>query len=235
MIRLQGVTKEYLGEGDDVFAVRDVSLHVAAGEFVAVMGRSGSGKSTLLNLIGGLEKPTSGIVQVAGRRLDQLSDNALTEFRREEIGIIFQFYNLLPTLTVAENVALPARLARRTTGLAKRVDELLTRVGLTERAHFRPHRLSGGEMQRAAIARALVNEPSLLLADEPTGNLDTRLANEVLEDLRSTADERGCTVVLVTHSSDAAQFADRCYWMHDGSLGAAPQEPAQPREESPVC
>ena len=235
MIRLQGVTKEYLGEGDDVFAVRDVSLHVAAGEFVAVMGRSGSGKSTLLNLIGGLEKPTSGVVQVAGRRLDHLSDTALTEFRRGEIGVIFQFFNLLPTLTVAENVALPARLAGRTKGLAARVAALLERVGLTERAHFRPHRLSGGEMQRAAIARALVNEPSLLLADEPTGNLDTRLAHEVLEDLRATANERRCTVVLVTHSADAAQFADRCYWMHDGGLGTAPHELALPREEIPAC
>jgi putative ABC transport system ATP-binding protein len=235
LIRLQGVTKEYLGEGDDVFAVRDASIHVAAGEFVAVMGRSGSGKSTLLNLIGGLEKPTLGVVQVAGRRLDEMSDTALTEFRRAEIGIIFQFFNLLPTLTVEENVALPARLAGRKNGLSKRVAELLERVGLTDRAHFRPHKLSGGEMQRAAIARALVNEPSLLLADEPTGNLDTRLANEVLEDLRATADERGCTVVLVTHSPDAAQFADRCYWMHDGNLGSTPYEPSLPREESPAC
>jgi ABC-type lipoprotein export system ATPase subunit len=235
LIRLQGVTKEYLGEGDDVFAVRDVSLHVAAGEFVAVMGRSGSGKSTLLNLIGGLEKPTSGVVQVAGKRLDQLGDTALTEFRREEIGIIFQFFNLLPTLTVAENVALPARLAGRKNGLSTRVAELLDRVGLTDRAHFRPHKLSGGEMQRAAIARALVNEPSLLLADEPTGNLDTRLATEVLEDLRATADERGCTVVLVTHSADASQFADRCYWMHDGSLGNTPYEQALPHEEAAAC
>lgn len=237
MIRLRGITKEYVGEGDDVFAVREVDLQVAAGEFVAVMGRSGSGKSTLLNVIGGLERPTTGSVEVGGRRLDKLGDAALTEFRRDKIGFVFQFFNLLPTLTVAENVALPARLAGRSSGLGAKVSGLLARFGLTDRANFRPHKLSGGEMQRAAIARALINDPSLVLADEPTGNLDTRLAAEVLQDLRIAADERGCTVVLVTHSAEAARYADRRFLMADGRLSIGPpQEPLQKsREETPAC
>ncbi|HEY3268321.1 MAG TPA: ABC transporter ATP-binding protein [Armatimonadota bacterium] len=218
MIELRDVTKEFRAENDDVFAVRDVSLSVPKGAFVAVMGRSGSGKSTLLNLVAGLERPTSGSVQVAGRDLAAMDDAALTAFRRDEIGVVFQFFNLLPTLTVAENVALPARLAGKGNGVDDRVRRLLEQVDLSHRAAFRPHRLSGGEMQRAAVARALVNDPRLLLADEPTGNLDTHYADRVLRDLRAAADERGCTVLLVTHSPDAARWADRCLWMQDGCL-----------------
>jgi ABC-type lipoprotein export system ATPase subunit len=222
MIRLKNVTKEFVAEGDDVFAVRDVSLEVTDGEFVAVMGRSGSGKSTLLNLIAGLERPTDGTVEVAGRRLSEMSDAEATEFRRDEIGVIFQFFNLLPTLSVAENVALPARLGGKTVDLDSRVAALVARVDLQHRAGFRPHRLSGGEMQRAAIARALINAPRLLLADEPTGNLDTAAAERVMRDLRRICDEEGVTVVLVTHSAESGRWADRTLWMQDGELAEAP-------------
>jgi putative ABC transport system ATP-binding protein len=225
MIRLKNVTKEFVAEGDDVFAVRDVSLEIKKGEFVSIMGRSGSGKSTLLHLIGGLEPPTAGTAEVSGRQLDTLTDADLTQFRRDHIGVIFQFFNLLPTLSVAENIALPARLSRNTAGLDRRVSDLMERVGLQHRADFRPHRLSGGEMQRAAIARALVNDPSVVLADEPTGNLDTSASETVMKLLRGVADS-GCTVVLVTHSSEAAAFGDRCLWMHDGRLEAECPEAA---------
>lgn len=218
MIQLKNVTKEFVAEGDDVFAVRDVSLDVADGEFLAIMGRSGSGKSTLLNLIAGLERPTRGTVAVSGRDLATMSDTDATVFRRDEIGVVFQFFNLLPTLSVAENIALPARLAGKTDGLDARVADLIAGVGLEHRAAFRPHRLSGGELQRAAIARALVNGPRLLLADEPTGNLDTAAANRVMEDIRRITDEACVTVLLVTHSPEAAAWADRSLWMQDGRL-----------------
>lgn len=218
MVQLENVTKEFVAEGDDVFAVRDVSLDIADGAFVAIMGRSGSGKSTLLNLIAGLERPTRGTVAVAGKDLAAMSDTEATVFRRDEIGVVFQFFNLLPTLSVAENIALPARLAGKTDDLDARVAGLVTRVGLEHRAAFRPHRLSGGELQRAAIARALVNNPRLLLADEPTGNLDTAAANRVMEDIRRITDENGVTVLLVTHSPEAAAWADRSFWMQDGRL-----------------
>jgi ABC-type lipoprotein export system ATPase subunit len=218
MIHLRNVTKEFVAEGDDVFAVRDVSIEVADGEFLAIMGRSGSGKSTLLNVIAGLERPTNGTVEVAGRALNDMSDTELTRFRRDEVGVVFQFFNLLPTLSVAENIALPARLAGDTRSLDSRVAALIAGVGLEHRSDFRPHRLSGGELQRAAIARALVNSPRLLLADEPTGNLDTAAADRVMRDLRRIADDEGVTIVLVTHSPESAGWADRTAWMQDGAL-----------------
>jgi ABC-type lipoprotein export system ATPase subunit len=193
-------------------------MDVADGEFLAIMGRSGSGKSTLLNVIAGLERPTAGTVEIAGRALDQMTDTELTRFRRDEIGVVFQFFNLLPTLSVAENIALPARLAGNTTALDARVAALIAGVGLEHRSDFRPHRLSGGEMQRAAIARALVNSPRLLLADEPTGNLDTAAAERVMRDLRRIADDEGVTIVLVTHSPESARWADRTVCLLVGAL-----------------
>jgi putative ABC transport system ATP-binding protein len=219
MIRLVQVTKTYPQAGADVTALDDVSLEVPAGQFLAVMGRSGSGKSTLLNLIAGIDTPTSGEVWVDGRDLAQMDDHALTALRRGTISLVFQFFNLLTPLDVRENVALPALLSgRREKEALAEADRLLEAVGLSDRARSRPHSLSGGEMQRAAIARALVHRPRVLLADEPTGNLDTRAASQVLALMRDLSAAAGTTVILVTHSQEAAAVAERVVEMRDGRL-----------------
>jgi len=226
-LRLVQVTKQYrLGEGV-VNALDNLSLDVARGEFLAVMGRSGSGKSTLLNLVAGIDTPTSGEVWVDGLELSRLSDDALTRMRRDRVGVIYQFFNLISTLSVRENVALPAQLAGRPAAPAlAAADRLIADVGLEGRRDARPHTLSGGELQRAAIARALVMAPALLLADEPTGNLDSRAADRVLELLRDLGARAGATVVLVTHSREAAAAASRVIELHDGRI-AAERETAQ--------
>ncbi len=218
-LRFVGATKEYaLGE-TTIRALDDLTLEIPRGEFVAVVGRSGSGKSTLLNLAAGIDTPSRGEVWVDGRELSHLSDDDLTRQRRDRIGMIYQFFNLLSTLSVRENVALPRLLAGepRRAALA-RADELLDQVGLAERRDARPHTLSGGEMQRAAIARALVHEPALLLADEPTGNLDSRAAATIVEMLGRLGARHGATVVLVTHSPDAAAAAERVVELRDGRV-----------------
>jgi putative ABC transport system ATP-binding protein len=229
MIRLSHVSKIYPQAGSEcdrpgddrrppqVIALDDVNLTVPRGEFVAVMGRSGSGKSTLLNLVAGIDVPTRGEVWVDEQNLASMDDTALTALRREKVGIIFQFFNLLSPLDVRENVALPALL----TGAPERAvlqaaDRLLEQVGLSQRARSRPDSLSGGEMQRVAIARALIHRPRVLLADEPTGNLDSRSSAQVLALLRDLGAEAGATVVLVTHSGEAAAVADRVLEMRDG-------------------
>lgn len=221
MIRLVDVSKQYPQAGGAVTALDGVSLQVPAGEFLAVMGRSGSGKSTLLNLIAGIDSPTRGEVWVDGRNLAALEDDALTVLRRGTIGLVFQFFNLLTPLDLRENVALPALLAgaREKAALAE-AERLLNAVGLAHRARSRPHALSGGEMQRAAIARALVHRPRVLLADEPTGNLDSRAAARVLGLMRDLSRAAGATVLLVTHSHEAAAVADRILEMRDGRLVA---------------
>jgi putative ABC transport system ATP-binding protein len=217
MIRLSHVSKIYPQAGTDVVALDDVSLTVPAGEFLAVMGRSGSGKSTLLNLVAGIDVPTQGEVWVDGQNLAAMDDTALTALRREKVGIVFQFFNLLSPLNVRENVALPALLAgERERAVMREADRLLERVGLTPRARSRPHTLSGGEMQRVAIARALIHRPRVLLADEPTGNLDSRSAAQILTLLRELGAEAGSTIMLVTHSREAAALADRILEMRDG-------------------
>ena len=227
MIELVGVTKVYDSGPARVVALCDVDLQVAAGEFVALQGRSGSGKSTLLNLIGGLDVPTAGEVRVDGRALHALSDEELTRFRRDTVGIIFQAYNLLPTLTVEENVMLPAMLRRgRKPDLRAKAQRLLARVALLPRAHHLPHQLSGGEMQRVAIARSLMNDPRVVLADEPTGNLDSQVAGEVLRHLRERTQESGVTVVMVTHSAEVAAAADRVLLIRDGRLAPVPSPTA---------
>jgi putative ABC transport system ATP-binding protein len=221
IVRLAGVTKAY-GEGDGtVRALDGVSLEVPAGQAVALLGRSGSGKSTLLNLVAGVDHPTAGEVWVAGRELSRLDDDALTRLRRETVGVVYQFFNLLGTLSARENVALPLMLAGgpRREALA-RADALLGEVGLAHRLAARPHTLSGGEMQRVALARALVHRPAVLLADEPTGNLDTRAAGQVLELLRGLGRSHGATVLLVTHSLEAAAMADRVVELRDGRVVA---------------
>lgn len=219
MIRLKAVSKTY-GEGPArVEALRSVDLEIASGEFTSIMGPSGSGKSTLLNLVSALDVPSSGRIAIDGRDIATLDDDALTLFRRRKIGLIFQFFNLLPTLNALDNVLLPVMLERKATAAdRKRAEQLLTEVGLGARVTHRIHELSGGEVQRVAIARALVLEPRLILADEPTGNLDSVTGRSILELLKATCDERGTTVVMVTHDERAAQVGERILSLRDGRI-----------------
>jgi putative ABC transport system ATP-binding protein len=220
MISVEGVSRTYGVGASAVAAVHGVSVEIAAGSFVSIVGASGSGKSTLLNMIGTLDQPGAGRVVVDGVDLYALDDNARTRFRRERIGFVFQFFHLLPTLTAIENVLLPAELSgQRGKTLRSKAAALLERVGLLERQAHRPDELSGGEMQRVAIARALIMDPPLLLADEPTGNLDSKTGRGVLELLRGALDERR-TVVLVTHDPNVAKQGDRVLTMVDGRLFA---------------
>lgn len=219
MIVTENLKKLYFSDAGPVPALDGVSLQVDAGEFVAIMGPSGCGKSTLLNILAGLDIPTEGTLAVNGQNPARLGEQKLTAYRRSTVGVIFQFYNLLPTLTVLENVSLPGLLAGAVPWEAeKRAKELLERVELANRLGHKPHQLSGGEMQRAAIARALVNQPAVLLADEPTGNLDSHTAEHVLEILGGLARERGATILMVTHSPEAAGSADRLVHMVDGRV-----------------
>jgi putative ABC transport system ATP-binding protein len=219
MLELDAVTKVYRQGRRTVEAVRGVSLRVAAGEFVAVMGPSGSGKSTLLHLLGALDTPTTGRALFRGRDLQTMSDRQRSLLRRERIGFVFQAFNLLPTLTAAENVALPLLLAgTRRAAAAKRAEAALERVGLGERAGHFPEELSGGEMQRVAVARALVTEPEAVLCDEPTGNLDSANSREVLALLRSLPDGGRRAVVMVTHDAAAAAVGDRLVRIRDGRI-----------------
>jgi putative ABC transport system ATP-binding protein len=206
------------GEGPTaVRALRDVSLEFPNGEFAAIMGPSGSGKSTLLHLLGALDEPTSGRVIVGGTDLSGLSDRKLTLLRRERMGFVFQFYNLIPTLSAEENVLLPALIAgERASKYAERLDEVLDLVGLTGRRTHRPDALSGGEQQRVAIARALIRNPDIILADEPTGNLDSKTGAGVLELLRVSAARYKQTILMVTHDPRAAAVADRAIFLSDG-------------------
>jgi len=220
-LRLTGVVKEFGTGASAVRALDDLSLTVPRGEFVALVGRSGSGKSTLLNLAAGIDVPSTGEVWLEGRDLARLDDDALTLVRRHRIGMVHQFFNLLPTLSARENVALPALLAGTPERDAlARADALLAEVGLGPRRHAKPSTLSGGEMQRAAVARALVHDPAIVLADEPTGNLDTRAAGQVVELLGALAGARGITVVMVTHSREAAAAARRVVELRDGRIVA---------------
>jgi putative ABC transport system ATP-binding protein len=218
MIQLDDVTKQFAGKRD-VSALRNVSLSIAKGEMVAIIGPSGSGKSTLLNLVGGLDRPTSGEVRVAGQALAGLSDDQLTRVRRDTIGFIFQFFNLLPTLSCLENVGLPLHLrgwAR--TRVQERATELLTLVQLGHRLSHLPEELSGGERQRVAIARALSIYPPVLLADEPTGNLDTKTGEEILGLIRDLHTRLGSTVVIVTHDMAVARSCSRTIALRDGRV-----------------
>ena len=218
MIQLDDVTKQFAGKRD-VSALRNVSLSIAKGEMVSIIGPSGSGKSTLLNLVGGLDRPTSGEVRVAGQALAGLSDDQLTRVRRDTIGFIFQFFNLLPTLSCLENVGLPLHLrgwAR--TRVQERATELLTLVQLGHRLTHLPEELSGGERQRVAIARALSIYPPVLLADEPTGNLDTKTGEEILGLIRDLHTRLGSTVVIVTHDMAVARSCSRTIALRDGRV-----------------
>jgi putative ABC transport system ATP-binding protein len=192
---------------------------VEKGEFIAIMGPSGSGKSTLLHLLGGLDAPTSGEIIIAGQSLNQLSDDKLTILRRRKIGFIFQFYNLLPTLSADENVGLPLWIdGKDLTKQRSKIDGLLAMVGLGERRDHRPSQLSGGQQQRVAVARAFANTPEIVLADEPTGNLDSKSGTAILDLLQKTCAELGATIVMVTHDPRAASYADRLIFLKDGEI-----------------
>ena len=217
MIELQNVTRVYSSGSDEVRALDDISLSVGAGDFVSVTGPSGCGKSTLLNLLGGLDHPTSGSIHVAGVPLHCAGEKELTRYRRHTLGIVFQFFNLLPAMTVRENVELPL-LLRGESSTDARVSEMINLVGLSRRAAHFPHQLSGGEMQRAAIARALAGSPKLLLADEPTGNLDSANAELVCETLLKIASQKIVTLVIVTHSEQVAGLAPARIQMLDGKI-----------------
>jgi putative ABC transport system ATP-binding protein len=217
VVSAQDVTRRY-GEGDTaVDALRGVSLTVQPGELVAVMGPSGSGKSTLMHILAALDKPTSGRVEIAGEDVGRLSDSEVTLLRRRHIGFVFQFYNLLPMLTAEENVVLPLSIAGKKPDKAF-FDGLVERVGLKERRTHRPSELSGGQQQRVAIARALVSRPTIVLADEPTGNLDSTTGLEILDLLRAATEEYGQTTVMVTHDAGAAAIADRILFLADGLI-----------------
>jgi putative ABC transport system ATP-binding protein len=213
-VDLADVSKWYGREPVRVEALAGVDLQLDAGEFAVVLGPSGSGKTTLLNLMGGLDRPSGGRLRVAGRDLGSLSDAELTRYRREHVGFVFQFFNLVPTLTALENVLLTAGLVEA----PRDAERLLDAVGLGERARHFPGQLSGGEQQRVAIARALVKNPSLILADEPTGSLDSEIGARVLELLRRLARDEGRTVVLVTHNEALTRFADRLLRLRDGRV-----------------
>lgn len=213
------LTKVYGKGATAVTALNDVNLAIEAGEFVAVMGPSGSGKSTLLHLIGGLDRPTSGRVLIGGEDLSRLDDDALTRLRRRSIGLVFQFFNLIPVLGATENAALPLILdGVKTAEAHRRAQAWLERLGLGQRLSHRPDQLSGGEQQRVAIARALASEPALVVADEPTGNLDSRAADDLANLLRRIADEWERTVLLVTHDPRIAAYADRIVFLKDGAI-----------------
>jgi putative ABC transport system ATP-binding protein len=211
------LTRRY-GRGDTaVDALRGVSVEVARGKLTAVMGPSGSGKSTLMHILAGLDRPTSGEVLIAGSPIGELGDTQLTKLRREHIGFIFQFFNLLPMLTARENIVLPLSLSGKKQDKAW-IEELTTSVGLTDRLGHRPSELSGGQQQRVAIARALVSRPTVMFADEPTGNLDSKTSGEILELLRGSVDSYGQTTVMVTHDARAAAIADRVLFLADGEV-----------------
>jgi len=223
VVSIRQVVKGYVRGRQRVEVLHALDLEVAAGEFLALMGPSGSGKTTLLNLIGGLDRPDKGTIMVAGQRIDQLSSGQLAKWRARNVGFIFQFYNLLPVLTAERNVEVPLLLTSLSGAERKRnVAAALELVGLADRAKHKPTELSGGQQQRVAIARALVADPTLLVCDEPTGDLDRETSESILQLLKLLNERQGKTIVMVTHDPRAAQYASRRLYVDKGSLGAAP-------------
>ena len=219
LLSARGLSKSYAMGRRTLEVLRAVDLNVVRGEFLALRGASGAGKSTLLHLIGGLDSPNAGEIQFDGQNLAHFSESELTHFRNRRVGFVFQAYHLLPELTALENVCLPARVARIAAATAeKRGRELLARAGLGERTDHKPFELSGGEQQRVAIARALINEPEMLLADEPTGNLDSRTGGEIIELLKSLRVEKQMTLVIATHDEKVAAHAERTVQLEDGQI-----------------
>ena len=217
ILKVENLTKTY-GSGENlVHAVDDVSFSVEKGEFVAIVGASGSGKSTLLHLIGGVDRPTSGKIFVDGKDISKMNDDKLAVFRRRQVGIVYQFYNLIPILTVEENITLPCDLDGRGVD-RERLEMILDSFGLRARRKHLPNQLSGGQQQRTSIARALINNPSLVLADEPTGNLDSKSSEEVMSMLKMCNQSYGHTVIMITHNLDIAKQADRIITISDGKI-----------------
>jgi putative ABC transport system ATP-binding protein len=218
MIEIRDLTKTYHLGDVNVHALRGVNLSVDKGEFVSVVGPSGSGKSTLFHIVGGLTPPTSGSIHIDGRDLLKMTDAERTDLRKKSVGFVFQKYNLLPTLSAADNIAIARDIANNTAGTDPQFEEVLRLLGIKARMHHKPRALSGGEQQRVAIARAIVNHPAILLADEPTGNLDTENSNAVLGILRDLNQRLGQTILMITHNPEAAAFGDRTVHMRDGRM-----------------
>jgi len=218
MIEIRDLTKTYRQGEIDVHALRGVSLSIGRGEFVSVVGPSGSGKSTLFNILGGLTPPTSGTVHIDGRDLLKMTDAERTDLRKKTVGFVFQKYNLLPTLSAADNIAIAQDIAGNKVGRDPQFEEILTLLGIRERMHHKPRALSGGEQQRVAIARSLVNHPAILLADEPTGNLDTENSTAVLGILRDLNTRLNQTVLMITHNPEAAAYGHRTVHIRDGRI-----------------
>ena len=223
LVRVESVEKIFHRSSEDIHVLADLNLQVPTGEFLALMGPSGSGKTTLLNLIGGLDRPTKGLVAVAGERLDQLSDHGLAAWRARHVGFVFQLYNLMPVLTAERNVELPLLLTHLSKAERKKhVDAALAMVGLSHRAKHYPRTLSGGEQQRVGIARGIVTDPTLLLCDEPTGDLDRKAGNEILDLLQALNREHGKTIIMVTHDPHASARATRTVYLDKGQLSNEP-------------
>lgn len=217
ILKVEHLVKQY-GKGDNaVLAVNDISFSVEQGEFVAIVGSSGSGKSTLLHLIGGVDRPTSGKVYIQGEDIYSLNSDKIAIFRRRQVGLIYQFYNLIPILNVKENITLPCELDGRTPDKSE-LDELINTLGLKDRVSHLPNQLSGGQQQRVSIGRALINHPAILLADEPTGNLDSRSSDEIVELLKLSNQKYKQTIVMITHNLEIAKIADRILRIEDGRL-----------------
>lgn len=219
VIELKGIGKTFTDRAEPTHALHDINLTIAPGEFIAIIGPSGSGKSTLMNLIGLLDTPTAGTYHLDGELASDLGDSRLAQLRRNKIGFVFQSFNLLPRLSVVQNVELPL-VYSRIRGKARRARalEMLKLVGLAERANYRPNQISGGQTQRVAIARALVNDPSLILADEPTGNLDSKSSRAIIDELRRLNREHHATIVIVTHNPEIAELTDRVVTVRDGQI-----------------
>ena len=236
ILNANDLQKEYLLGEHVVHALKGIDFVVEPGEFVAIMGPSGSGKSTLLHLLGGLDKPTSGEIELAGEDLSLLGEKDVTLVRRHNVGFVFQFYNLLPTLTAEENILLPILIdGQDTKDYQEDLTTILDLVGLTARRHHKPDQMSGGEQQRVSLARALITHPAIVLADEPTGNLDSKTGTNIMQLLRRSCSELGQTIIVVTHDQRAAAFADRVVFLQDGEIGAqmnfsAEDMPAQRRQ-----
>ncbi|HOP22179.1 MAG TPA: ABC transporter ATP-binding protein [Gammaproteobacteria bacterium] len=219
MIKIENLTRVFKTQGETVTALNSVNLQIRESEFVAIMGRSGSGKSTLLNILGCMDKPTSGKYFLAGQDVSQLNDDELSKIRNQRIGFVFQGFHLLPKLNAIDNVMLPLRYSRNANSIdgEAKAKELLIRVGLEERLYHMPNQMSGGQIQRVAIARALINSPDILLADEPTGNLDSAISDQIME-LLTELNQAGQTIVMVTHEDDVAEYANRTIHFLDGEI-----------------
>lgn len=223
LVRVNGVDKVFKRGSEEIHVLGGLDLEIPAGEFLALMGPSGSGKSTLLNLVGGLDRPSEGVVEVGGKRIDKLSGRKLAAWRARHVGLVFQFYNLMPVLSAQKNVELPLLLTRLSkTERIKRAQVALDIVGLAHRAGHYPRQLSGGEQQRTGIARAIVTDPTLLLCDEPTGDLDRKSGDEILDLLQALNQQQGKTIIMVTHDIHAAERATRTLYLNKGRLSTSP-------------